>query len=151
MTKQRFLGKIVISGPRVIIALPFNPNAVWGEKDRHHITGSVNGHGYRGPLGFDGEQYFISLGAAWRRDNGLNVGADVTVVLAPEGPQTDTLAADIAAALHAEPAAMEFFEALATFYRNGYIHWIESAKRPETRAAHITETVKLLKAGKKQR
>ena len=151
MTKQRFLAKIVISGPRVIIALPFNPNEAWGEKDRHHITGSVNGHVYRGPLGFDGDQFFISLGAAWRRDNGLDVGADVKVVLTPEGPQADELAADIAAALNAEPQAMEFFEALATFYRTGYIHWIDSTKnKPETRAARIAEMIRLLKAGKKQ-
>jgi len=40
---------------------------------------------------------------------------------------------------------------LATFYRNTYIKWIESAKRPETRAARIEEMVQLLKAGKKQK
>jgi ATPase subunit of ABC transporter with duplicated ATPase domains len=40
---------------------------------------------------------------------------------------------------------------LATFYRNGYIRWIESARRPETRQARITEMIGLLKAGKKQR
>jgi uncharacterized protein YdeI (YjbR/CyaY-like superfamily) len=42
-------------------------------------------------------------------------------------------------------------ERLATFYRNGYIPWIESAKRPETRSARIAEMLSLLKAGKKQR
>lgn len=47
--------------------------------------------------------------------------------------------------------AKAFFEGLATFYRNGYLRWIEGAKRPETRSARIVEVLGLLKAGKKQR
>jgi hypothetical protein len=151
MTPQHFQSKIVISGTRVVVPLPFNPNELWGVKERHHITGSINGHTYRGPLANDGDQFFLSLGAAWRRDAGLEAGAIVEVVLSPEGPQSDLLAADIFAALNAEPHVMEFFEALATFYRAGYIRWIESAKRPETRAVRISEAVSLLKAGRKQR
>jgi uncharacterized protein YdeI (YjbR/CyaY-like superfamily) len=73
------------------------------------------------------------------------------VALAPEGPQADTLAADILAALESEPEARAFFESLATFYRNAYVRWIESAKRSETRSARIAEMLNLLKAGKKQR
>ncbi len=73
------------------------------------------------------------------------------MVLTPEGLQADTLASDIVAALESEPEARTFFESLATFYRNGYVRWIESAKRPQTRSARITELLSLLKAGKKQR
>jgi uncharacterized protein YdeI (YjbR/CyaY-like superfamily) len=72
-------------------------------------------------------------------------------VLSPEGPQADTLAPDILAALENEPEARAFFESLATFYRNGYLRWIEGAKRPETRSARIAEMLSLLKASKKQR
>jgi hypothetical protein len=151
MTTQRFKATVARSGSRTSIAIPFNPNEVWGVKQRHYITGSINGCGVRGSLGSDGSQYFLSLGAAWRRDSGVEAGAEVEVVLTPEGPQADTLAGDIRAALDSEPEARAFFEALATFYRNGYIRWIESAKRPETRSARIAEMLSLLKAGKKQR
>jgi hypothetical protein len=151
MTAQRFKTTVTRSGSRTFIALPFNPNEVWGVKQRHHMTGSINGCAVRGSLGSDGNQYFLPLGAAWRRDNGVEVGAEVEVELRPEGPQTDTLAPDVAAALADEPEARAFFESLATFYRNGYIRWIESAKRPETRAARIAEMIRLLKAGTKQR
>jgi hypothetical protein len=75
--------------------------------------------------------YFLPLGAAWRRDNGVEPGMQVEVILTPEGPPVGTLAPDILAALDCEPEARSFFESLATFYRNGYIRWIESAKRPE--------------------
>ena len=151
MNTQRFKTVIAKSGSRVFIALPFNPNDVWGVKARHYITGSVNGYGVRGSLGSDGKQYFLPLGAVWRRDSGLEAGAKVEVVLSPEGPQSETLSPDVASALDAEAQAKAFFESLATFYRNTYIKWIESAKRPETRAARIKEMIELLKAGKKQK
>ena len=151
MNTQRFKTVIVKSGTRTFIALPFNPNAAWGVKGRHYIRGSVNGHGVRGSLGSDGKQYFLPLGAAWRRDCGLEAGAKVEVVLTPEGPQLESLSPDVSTALDAEPQAKAFFESLATFYRNAYIKWIESAKRLETRAARISEMVELLKAGKKQK
>ena len=151
MTTQRFKTSVAKVGSRTFIAIPFNPNEIWGVKQRHHITGTINSCTVRGSLGSDGSQYFLPLGAAWRRDNGVEAGAEVEVVLTPEGPQADTLAPDILAALESEPEVRAFFEALATFYRNGYIRWIESAKRPETRSARIAEMLNLLKAGKKQR
>ncbi len=151
MTIQRFRTIITKTGTRTFISIPFDPNLVWGVKQRHHITGSVNGCPVRGSLGSDGSQYFLPLGAAWRRDNGLEVGAEVEVVLSPEGPQSAELMPDVARALEAEPAAKVFFEGLASFYRNTYINWIESAKRPETRQARIEEMINLLKAGKKQK
>lgn len=151
MSEQRFKATIATSGSRTYIAIPFDPNAVWGVKQRHHITGSVNGCRVRGSLGSDGSQFFLPLGAAWRRDNGVEAGMEVEVVLAPEGPQSDTLSPDVLAALEAEPGAKVFFESLATFYRNGYIRWIEGARRAETRAARVAEMINLLKDGKKQR
>lgn len=151
MNSQHFKTVIAKSGTRTFIPIPFNPNDLWGVKQRHHIRGTVNGHGVRGSLGSDGKQYFLPLGAAWRHGCGLEAGAKVEVVLTPEGPQSESLSPDVSTALEAEPQAKAFFESLATFYRNTYIKWIESAKRPETRAARISEMVKQLKAGKKQK
>jgi uncharacterized protein YdeI (YjbR/CyaY-like superfamily) len=81
----------------------------------------------------------------------LEAGANVDVVLSPEGPQSASLSPDVTAALDVEPQAKAFFESLATFYRNTYIKWIESAKRSETRGSRISEMIELLKAGKKQK
>jgi hypothetical protein len=151
MTTQRFKTIVAKAGSRVYIGMPFNPNEVWGVKQRHHISGTINGCMVRGSLGSDGNQYFLPLGADWRRDNGIDAGAEVEVELMPEGPQTDTLAPDSVAALATEPEAQAFFLSLATFYRNGYVRWIESAKRPATRQARVAELLGLLKASKKQR
>jgi hypothetical protein len=151
MTPQRFKATVAKTGSRIALPIPFDPNQVWGVKQRHHITGTINGCGVRGSLGSDGEHYFLPLGAAWRRGSGVEAGTEVEVVLMPEGPQADALPADVLAALEAEPQAKAFFEALATFYRNGYMRWIEGAKRAETRSARIAELLVLLKQGKKQR
>jgi uncharacterized protein YdeI (YjbR/CyaY-like superfamily) len=92
------------------------------------------------------------LGPAYRRGHGLRLGDLVTAELVPEGPQSETLAADVAAALDAEPDAARFFDGLATFYRKNYLRWIDATKRsPELRAQRIAELVKLLRAGQKQR
>jgi hypothetical protein len=61
MTTQRFKTMVVNEGIRTFIAIPFNPNAVWGVKQRHHITGAVNGCRVRGALGSDGSRYLSGL------------------------------------------------------------------------------------------
>lgn len=151
MTTQCFKTRLIQAGKRAFIALPFDPNEVWGVRQRHHVSGSVHGCAVRGALLAEEARYVLPLGPAWRRDNGLDGEAEIEVVLSPEGPQSDLLAADIAAALDAQPQTRVFFEALATFYRKNYIRWIESAKRSETRAARIHEMVGLLKSQKKQK
>ena len=86
------------------------------------------------------------------RDAGAAADDDVIIELAPEGPQRGDLAADIAAALEANPAATAFWDTLAQFYRKAYLRWIDgTTRRPDVRAARIAEVVDLLAAGIKQR
>jgi len=144
MTPQRFNASVTRSGTRAIIAIPFDPDAIWGSRQRHYIAGSVNGCGVRGVLEPSGDKFVLSLGPAWRRDNGIDVGAEVTVELYPEGPQSEALAPDVSKALAAAPDAKDFFDSLASFYRKNFIRWIESAKRPQTRATRIDEMIKAL-------
>jgi hypothetical protein len=148
---HRFRATAARSGSGVSFALPFDPNAVWGEKQTHHITGTAGGWPVRGALEAAEGGYALRLGAAWLRDCGLAAGDEVEVMLMPEGPQLATMPDDIVAALQAEPAARATFESLATFYRKGYLTWIDGARGPEKRAARIEEVVGLLVAGKKQR
>jgi bacteriocin resistance YdeI/OmpD-like protein/uncharacterized protein DUF1905 len=138
---------------RAYVELPFDPGEAWGAKGRHHITGSVNGVPVRGALDeLAGGTWVLMLGPAWRRGAGIGPGDEVTVVLAAEGPQRDSLPPDLAAALEAEPEAGVFFDSLATFYRKGYLRWLDGAsRRPAVREERIKELVALLKAGKKTR
>ncbi len=93
----------------------------------------------------------IALGPAWCRVP-LGDGAQVDVVLEPEGPQRADLAADVAAALDAAPDAADFFDSLAQFYRTAWLRWIDSTKRrPEQRPIRIAEMIRQFQQGHKER
>jgi hypothetical protein len=151
MRTQKFTTRLIITGKWAVVPIPFDPNETWGEKARHDVTGTLNGHPIRGPLTLTRDGYALTLGPAWRRDAGIAETEDVIVELTPEGPQLDSISSDIADALKATPTAQAFFLSIPTFYRRNYIRWIENAKRPETRANRIQEMVRLLSEGKRQK
>jgi hypothetical protein len=148
---QKFEAPIEITANRGTIQLPFDPAVAWGSRPQYHVRGTINGIFYRGPLKSTGAGYCLPVGAAWLRDAQVDPGVPARVEIFPEGPQLEDLAPDLRAALDADAGAAAFFAGLATFYRKNYLRWIEGAKRPETRAARITEMISLLKAEKKQR
>ena len=45
--------------------------------------------------------------------------------------------------------AWQYFQQLAPSCRRNYIGWIDSAKRPETRAKRLQEALELLASGKR--
>jgi hypothetical protein len=67
------------------VTIPFDPNEAWGVKERHFVTGSIDGCKIRGCLDSEGTQVVLPLGPAWRRDNAVPIGAEVEVVLGPDG------------------------------------------------------------------
>jgi hypothetical protein len=150
---QRF-GAHVAAGPRGrgVIAVPFDPDEVWGAKAEHPVGGTINGRQVRGTIAPGGSGWVFALTPMWMRDADVTAGDDVTIELAPEGPQRGDLADDIGAALAASPDAAAFFDTLAQFYRKAYLRWIDATtRRPELRAARIAEVVDLLAAEIKQR
>jgi uncharacterized protein YdeI (YjbR/CyaY-like superfamily) len=48
----------------------------------------------------------------------------------------------------ADPAAWEFFERQAAWYRRNAIHWVTSAKRDETRIRRLTQLITDSAAGR---
>jgi hypothetical protein len=153
MDSQRFDATVGASrGGKLLVPVPFDPDQVWGAKQRHHITGTVNGARVRAVLEPAGDGFGFTLGAKSPGACGVAAGDRVTVEIAPEGPQRGDLAEDVAAALAAEPEAGAFFDSLAQFYRRAYLRWVDATKRrPEQRAERIAEMVELLKSGTKQR
>ena len=151
MGAQRFTATVLDGGKgRVLIPVPFDPDALWAPKSRHHVGGTVGGRRVRGVVETNGGVRGFLLGPAWLRDGCLTVGDEVQVAIEPEGPQRADLAPDVAAALDANLKAAEFFDGLAQFYRRGYLRWIDATKRsPEMRAERIATTIRLLAAGVK--
>jgi hypothetical protein len=61
------------------------------------------------------------------------------------------VATDFARAIAADAAASTTFATLAPSHRHEYVDWIESAKKPETRAARISQAVAMLARGVRDR
>ena len=120
--QQTFQTTVHQQGAALIIQLPFDPDTVWGQKECHYVHGAVNEHRIRTLIQMRSNGYIISLGAAWQRDTGVHDGDAVRVSIEPEGPQLTTMAEDIVVAIQAEPAAVAFFNSLATFYRKNYVN-----------------------------
>ncbi|MEU2783171.1 YdeI/OmpD-associated family protein [Streptomyces sp. NPDC007110] len=66
-----------------------------------------------------------------------------------DSSRTATVPDDLAAALAAEPAAAEFFEALDRQNRYAILYRVQDAKKPETRARRIEKFVAMLAKGEK--
>jgi len=58
---------------------------------------------------------------------------------------------DLRQALAAKPGAADRFAAFAPSARKGYLHWINAAVRPETRAHRVSEVVRHAAANRKSR
>lgn len=153
MSSRRFVVTVAAATRgRVRIPVPFDPDAVWGTKPRHHVGGTVNDMRVRGVVEPADGGFGFTLGPAWLRGCGVSVGDTVTVDITPEGPQREDLAADVAAALEAHPRAAAFFDSLAQFYRRAFLRWIDATKRrPEQRPERIAEMIRLLESGQKER
>ncbi len=54
-----------------------------------------------------------------------------------------TIPSDLASALAADPTAQTYFNAFPRSVKRAILEWIANAKRPETRARRISETVEL--------
>ena len=136
---------------RVTIPLPFDPSEAWGRRDRYHVTGTIDGVGFRTTLS-PANGWTMAFGPKSSAACRLEDGQSVAVELWPEGPQGEELAADIAEALSGRPEAKSAFDSLATFYRKGWLRWIDGTKRrPDIRAERIAEMVRLVEAGHKER
>lgn len=125
--------------------------AIFG-RARPPLVVTVNDHSYRSTPGIYGGRAYLPLNRANREAAGVRAGDEIEVVLALDTePRTVEIPADLAAALAADPAAQERFEAMSYSHRREYVEWVCEAKRPETRARRIAVCVERVYAGRPQR
>ncbi len=75
---------------------------------------------------------------------------ELTRVLAPRGPAGAlVLTDDLAVALAGDAAAKDAFEALPFSARKEFAVWVGGAKRADTRARRLEDTLRLLHEGKR--
>ena len=77
---------------------------------------------------------------AARADGSWSILEPVEALIVPD---------DLAAALAERPGAREHWEAFAPTIRRGYLFWIATAKRADTRARRVRESADLVAEGKR--
>ena len=131
------------------IVIPFNAQVVFG-RGRPVVRVTVNGYAYRSTLAPYGSEYYLPVNQAVRSGARVQVGDRVTVVLeSDEAPRTIKAPTDLVRALKASPPAQTRWKELSFTHQKEYVTAIEDAKRPETRARRIEQTVERL-AGEHQ-
>ena len=75
-------------------------------------------------------------------------GDDRTAIYSYEQRRTATLDADQEARFRAEAGAWEWFQERPLSYRRAAIHWVTSAKRPETRERRLRTLIEDSAAGR---
>jgi hypothetical protein len=68
-----------------LISIPFDPAEAWGRRDRYHVTGTIEGLGFRTILVHQ-SGWKIVLGPKSQSASDLQDGQSVMVAMWPEGP-----------------------------------------------------------------
>jgi len=149
---QRFTARVELGrSSGFALTLDFDPVAAWGRRDVYRVNGTIAGAQFRGVITHEGAAWVTTLGPKSQASSRVAPGAVVDVAVDLEGPQAGALAPDIAAALARRPRAKLAFDELATFYRKGWLRWIDGTKRrPDERARRIAEMVRLVETGRKE-
>jgi len=127
----------------VFFILPQKESAKFGVRGRVPVTGTINGYSFRSsifPVG-DGTHY-MAVNRAVRDGAGVAAGDRVKVLMeADTAPRTVAVPADLNKALSKSKQAKTRFDKLSYTHRKEHVQWIESAKRPETRARRIEQVL----------
>jgi len=109
---------------------PRNPGGTWARTNKARVE-RLLAAGLMRPAG-------LAAVEAAKADGSWMLLDEVEALLVPE---------DLAAALHAHPAAERGFDALPEPQKKQALYWIRSAKRPATRAKRVSETVEAAAEG----
>ena len=140
------------SGSWTILTLPKNASAKLPSRGMTSVEGTINGFLFQTTLEPDGK------GSHWLRVNrkmseaaGANAGDVVTLEIAPvrEEPEPK-VPTDLRKALAVTPKARAVWSDITPVARRDWIHWITSAKRPETRTRRIDNACNMLAKGKRR-
>jgi len=131
------------AGGSALIHLPaFSPRTLG--KGRKPVNANLNGTSFRSSVfPEDKVRQYLVINQEVRTAANLSHGQIIAASLTPDRePRSLQLPTDLARALAAEPAAQARFASLALSHQREYLRWIEEAKKPETRARRIAETLK---------
>lgn len=134
------------------IMLPKEVSATLPRRGRTTVDGAINGQNFQATLEPDGQlSHWLVVNEELRDAANADIGDTVTLEITPvdQEPEPD-VPADLQEALTAAPEAKTVWDQTTTISRLDWIHWIESAKRSQTRASRIGKACDMLASGKQR-
>ena len=114
--------------------VPVDARELWGEA-RPPVSGTINGHPFRGRLAVYGGETVLGLTNAYRAEVGIVPGDRIEVVMdRDDAPREVEVPPALQAVLDGDKVARAAYEKLSFTHRREYAQWIAEAKREETRS-----------------
>jgi bacteriocin resistance YdeI/OmpD-like protein/uncharacterized protein DUF1905 len=134
------------------LILPKNVSAKLPSRGMTAIEGTINGHAFQATLEPDGRKsHWLKVDRKLAKAAGTDTGDVVTLEITPAGEEPEPkVPADLKKALASAPKARALWSDITPIARKDWIHWIMSAKQPETRARRVRNACTMLAGGKRR-
>ena len=135
------------------LTLPKNASAKLPSRGMTAIEGTMNGAPFQTTLEPDGQKsHWLKVDRKLSEAAGAHAGDVIMLEIAPAAEEPEPkVPADLRKALAvAAPRARALWSDITPNARRDWIHWIISAKQPETRARRIKNACSMLAAGKRR-
>lgn len=144
--------KASASATWAFLLLPKDVSAKFPRRGRTTVQGTINGHQFQSTLEPDGQlSHWLQVSQELRLAAGADFGDTVVLDLGPVDAEPEPqVPPDLHNALLADTQAQNVWNDTTTLARVDWIHWIESAKQPKTRAKRIRDACDKLASGKKR-
>src|SRR5437660_53476 len=140
-------------GSWTFLILPKNASASLPSRGMTAIEGTINGFAFQAMLEPDGQKsHWLKVDRKLSQAARADAGDVVTLEIAPAADEPEPeVPADLRKALAAAASkARALWSDITPNARRDWIHWITSAKQPETRARRIKNACSMLAAGKRR-
>src|SRR5437870_5626342 len=140
-------------GSWTLLTLPKNASAKLPSRGMTAVEGTINRFPFQATLAPDGQKsHWLKVYRKLCEAAGAQAGDVVTLEIAPAAEEPEpTVPADLRKALAAAaPKARTLWSDITLIARRDWIHWITSAKQPETRTRRIKNACSMLTAGKRR-
>jgi uncharacterized protein YdeI (YjbR/CyaY-like superfamily) len=113
------------------------------------VSGTMNGFPFRTSLAPSGKgTHVMTVNKELQQSAGAKPGDTVALMLeVGRAPRDVTVPLDLERALKASEKARALWGDITSHAREEWVEWVESAKKPETRARRIEQVVTRLEAG----
>ncbi len=123
-----------------------------GPNKRVPVRVTVNGYTYRSTVAPMGGSFLLPLNRENRAAAAVSAGDVVEVAIERDDePRVVEVPEDLAAALDGDEVARLAFIGLSYSHQREYAEWITEAKRPETRARRVAQTLERLRRARTAR